>query len=390
MDRVFGYWADATGLQFDEQGQTWIHAMPIGKYEHPVYGELDFTPERIQSYADSVKNKARGVELDIDYDHKAKDSKAAGWVKDADVRADGLWLSVEFTKPATEALKNKEYKYFSPEFHDEWKDAKGVVHKNVLFGGGITNRPFLKDLTPVNLSELVEPGATPKEGNKVDGKQLRKLLKLSEDATDEQVDAELTKQADLVDAPNPDEPKKDEPVVAVLSEEAIQDLTKALGETPAAKAMGDVLRVQGESIKQLTENVEVLTTANRLSEAQNTVRKLNETAAAKKMMIPASVQTQLSEALTLPPAQQAAKMLSAIEDLAKTGFVPTGETVVPGRGGSAAPGDAAKQFGEKVAELQKADPALGYADAVSKVTLAEPDLWESYRTEMFEGAGGGN
>jgi len=387
MDQVFGYWADATGLQFDEQGKTWIHAMPIGKYEHPVYGELDFTPERVQAYADSVKNKTRGVELDIDYDHKAKDSKAAGWVKDADVRADGLWLSVAFTPPAMTALKNKEYKYFSPEFHDEWTDSKGVKHKNVLFGGGITNRPFLKDLTPVNLSELVEPGATPKEGNKVDGKQLRKLLKLSEDATDEQVDAELKKQADALDAPNPDE-HKDEPVVAVLSEEAIQSLTKALGEN--GPAVAEVLRVQGESIKTLTENVEVLTTANRLSEAQNTVRKLNETAASKKLMFPASVSTQLSEALTLPPAQQVAKMLSAIEDLAKTGFVPTGENPVRRQSGSETTGDAAKQFGEKVKELQKEDPNLQYADAVSRIALSEPDLWENYRTEMFEGAGGGN
>jgi hypothetical protein len=192
----FGYYADLRGVQFNEHA-SWITAMRVGEYLHPVHGKISFTPDRLKRFADSVKNKVRGIELDIDYDHKTdptKGNEAAGWVKDAKVEGDSLQLLVEWTASAVDKIKEKAYRYFSPEFQDEWTDALGTKHQDVLFGGGVTNRPFLKDLLPVNLSELAfekQLTETKKEGNGMDPKALRKKLGLPEDATDEQVLAKI-------------------------------------------------------------------------------------------------------------------------------------------------------------------------------------------------------
>lgn len=150
------YYIDLHGVGLADKDLTWLHAMPVGTKKHPEYGELEFTSERLQRFASNVKGKVRKIDLDIDYEHKqdpAKGNKAAGWIKDAEVRDDGLWLAAEFTDTAKKEIKDGEWKYLSPEFVDEWADADGSKYEDVLFGAALTNRPFLKDLMPIAASE---------------------------------------------------------------------------------------------------------------------------------------------------------------------------------------------------------------------------------------------
>jgi hypothetical protein len=159
------YVLDISGDTLAEKGLTWLHTMPIGKKEHPVYGVLDFTKKRLQRFADNVKNRVRKIDLDVDYEHKgdvAKGGKAAGWIRDSEVRDDGLWIGVEFTDTAKKEIKAGEWKYLSPEFHDEWTDADGNTFKDVLFGAALTNRPYLKDLLPIAASEAYVESFKPK------------------------------------------------------------------------------------------------------------------------------------------------------------------------------------------------------------------------------------
>jgi hypothetical protein len=55
----------------------------------------------------------------------------------------------------------------SIDYDDEWCDGKGNCFDDVLFGAALTNRPFMKDLNPINLMELegfeVPDGKFPKE-----------------------------------------------------------------------------------------------------------------------------------------------------------------------------------------------------------------------------------
>jgi len=89
---------------------------------------------------------ANGADLPIDYDHqsltadeKAGPVPAAGWIKELQARADGIWARVEWTPPAAEPLLNKEYRYLSPVFRYQAKDGRVVA----LSGAGLTHNPNL-------------------------------------------------------------------------------------------------------------------------------------------------------------------------------------------------------------------------------------------------------
>jgi hypothetical protein len=147
--------ADSIGLA--EGDKTWVHLVRYGEFDHPVFGMLDMSKEKIGNFVKNFRKNVRGVMLDIDYTHKsdqAKGNKAAGWIISLDQRADGLWGQVSWTGEALKEVKDGAWKYMSIEFADEWCDAQGSCYDDVLFGAALTNRPFMKGLSPINFAEL--------------------------------------------------------------------------------------------------------------------------------------------------------------------------------------------------------------------------------------------
>lgn len=153
MVQLVSYLVDLTSYKFEEGQPTWIQALPLGTWHHPQFGEINITGERVKRFADNVNAGVRGQDLNIDYDHQT--GEAAGWVKAAEDRGQqGLWLSVEWTPTARNQLQEKKYRYFSPEYQDEWEHPVSKTKlTDVLFGGALTNRPFLKGIVPINLTE---------------------------------------------------------------------------------------------------------------------------------------------------------------------------------------------------------------------------------------------
>jgi hypothetical protein len=147
---------DLGGVRLAQDRPTWLHAFPLGRYVHPIHGELLFTRERLQAMADGVNSGIRGITPALDFDHRedrAKGGKAAGWITAAEVRPDGLWIAVEWTAEAQAEVRAGAWRYLSPEFAD-WTDPRtGVRHRDVLLGAALTNRPFLRDLAPVAACE---------------------------------------------------------------------------------------------------------------------------------------------------------------------------------------------------------------------------------------------
>jgi phage I-like protein len=147
---------DLGGVRLAEDRPTWLHAFPLGRYLHPVHGELTFTRDRLERIAEGVNGGVRGITPALDFDHRqdrAKGGKAAGWVEAAEVRPDGLWIAVRLTAEALAEVRAGAWRYLSPEFGD-WTDPRtGVRHEDVLMGAALTNRPFLRDLAPVAACE---------------------------------------------------------------------------------------------------------------------------------------------------------------------------------------------------------------------------------------------
>jgi hypothetical protein len=148
---------ELTGIRLAERQSVWLHAFPVGTYHHPQHGELKFTPARLERIAGNIRNRARGIDLAVDFEHgqdPAKGKRAAGWITTAEVRDDGLWLEVVFTTEARAEIRGGAWRYLSPEFLKEWAHPRtGQVFKDVLLGAALTNRPFLKDLQAVAATE---------------------------------------------------------------------------------------------------------------------------------------------------------------------------------------------------------------------------------------------
>ena len=359
-----GYWVDFNTVKFDEDGTTtWIQAMPLGTYKHPVHGEILITPDRVQRFAANVNEKVRGQDLDIDYDHKDKSGEAAGWVKKAEARPDGLWLAVEWTKIAAQKIKDKAYRYFSPEFVDEWQHPKSEqTFKDVLFGGGITNRPFLKDILPINMSELrVEPFEKHKGGTSMDPVKLRELLGLPADATDADVSAAIVKFKETPVPPTPSAPPSDDALI------------KLAEGNPVIKQLIETQKAQAKSLAEAQA-------ALRLSEVGTQVSKLSE---GKEWAFPAVVLNELPQALIQMPKALSDQVVTLLGKMAETGLVQLGERGTTGGGKKRDEvTDAVKKFTDKIGELTK-DGKMSFTDAVESVSLTEPELYREYAQASY-------
>ena len=360
---------DTSGLTFTEENgaeASWVHALPLGNYKHPIYGTISITKERVKAFADSVKNKVRGIDPSINYVHNNEDV-AAGWVKNAEERADGLWLFVEWVKDAAKKIKDKEWRYFSSEFEDEWTDSQGNKHKDVIFGGALTNRPFMKNLVPVNLSEetynlafeLVS-AATGKELDALKGGN----VSLSEEDLKKIVEGVSTKLA---------ESKANDPEV------------KKLTEIPELKELAESNPLVALLIKQVeNKNAEINTTAQALKEAE-IGRKLMEFDRSKIVLTPVARQQVQQLMLELDETQNEAlwKILTEMKR-GSTFLVELGE-----RAGATVNYGSAKSakvmLDEAAAAVRKNNTDMSQADAFERAVAENPALYTRYRQEMLEG-----
>ena len=367
-EKRFGYWVDLKGATFSDEDPnvSWIQAVPIGTYTHPTYGKLEFDMTKIRNMESNVNTQVRNTLLDIDYDHRSTTGKAAGWVTAADARADGLYVKVEWTETATEAIKQGEYKYFSPEFQDRWKHPKtGKVHKDVLFGGALTNRPFLKDILPVNLSELVSDQGDQNMSDEFIT-SMRNILGLNEEATETEISTELER---LVVQDNETEAVAEEveveeeivePELVLASEDESDELTALAEDHPEVKA--------------LTERIHVLETANRLSEVNLKLQEWDQT---RPYAIPGSLRDSARKILSETTDPTVERFL---DELTQVGMVALGETKVASHGNERS---AEESFANLVNKALNEDPTMDYADAVSMVSKDNPQLFEDYRHEVF-------
>lgn len=92
-------------------------------------------------------SRVSGRDLVVDFEHQtdlaAKNGQpapAAGWMKELQARADGIWARVEWTAEAAAMIAAKKYRYISPTFLHE-KASRRVTR---ILRAGLTNNPALE------------------------------------------------------------------------------------------------------------------------------------------------------------------------------------------------------------------------------------------------------
>jgi len=176
-------------IRLSQAGQTVdnpnVQVLRVGKFNHPKYGEFEITKRVLAEMKANFDAKIRGVDVAFDYFHKS-DEEASGWPTELYLMEDGteLWAKVNWTPVAQRKLAEREIRYFSPDFAFKWEDPEsGVVYNNVLFGGGLTNRPFVKEMAAIVASEK---GATMTQEELE--KQVKKLGEMGEDMAKKHAD----------------------------------------------------------------------------------------------------------------------------------------------------------------------------------------------------------
>ncbi len=131
-----------------------IQILRTGSWDHPIFGRFEINKSDLIKFKENFDNNVKRVDIAVDTEHFSERG-AAGWIKGLSLKSDQeLWASVEWTKWGVEAVKGKIFQYISPEFDFLFVDAEtGKKFKNVLHAVTLTNRPFLKDMAPVVLSE---------------------------------------------------------------------------------------------------------------------------------------------------------------------------------------------------------------------------------------------
>ena len=132
-------------IQLSEGLPYIIEIARVAEGEHPSYGKLKITEEHLESMERNFKSKVTGVDLAVNEDHRK--NEAFGWFKDVFRSFDGqiLYGQVLWNKKGIQALSEKEYRYFSPEFRFNYVHPHSQEeHGPTLLGGALTNYPFLK------------------------------------------------------------------------------------------------------------------------------------------------------------------------------------------------------------------------------------------------------
>ena len=165
-------------LTFEEITQKEIGVVQLLRTGNFDYAgrKLAITAGMLREMKLNFDSDVRRGKLAVDYFHESG-GKAAGWITGIELRDNdqSLWIKVDWTENAKTMILGKELKYLSAEFSMGYKDNEtGKKHGVVLFGAGLTNRPFVRDMKALlsecnqeQLAELKEFLNNPKNEDKI-------------------------------------------------------------------------------------------------------------------------------------------------------------------------------------------------------------------------------
>ena len=381
MDQKLAYWVDLKGIAFEDgrPDSSWLQAFPVGEYTHEVYGKIKMTVERARNMATNIVSKVRGIDLAIDYGHDSG-GEAAGWVTSAEARHDGLWLFVEWTQAAAVSIREGKYRYFSPEYMDEWTHPQsGDKFKDVMVGGGLTNRPFLKNILPVNLSEIeghTDPQATKQEGGGMEEllEKLRKALKLDDGVEEDAILEALT-------AAIQTKAKVEEPETDTLTEE---EVAKILEEHPALASVLEDNKRLSDSNKSLVGRVVNLEVSARETDVSVKLDDWHRGGDEQKHGLPIALDEQVTEFMMTLSEVDRTSFTKILDDIIRTGLVPFKEAKVRRQVGGGNTPSVLDEVQAGIKALMDDHDGMTYADASTQYFLENDETYDKYLAELEE------
>jgi hypothetical protein len=139
---------------------SWVTVTRTGTFRDPRYGEFEITRQMLAAMVDNFDKRTYGQDIFVDIAHDG-DEGAAGTIVKLAVEGSKLRAQVEWTPHGVDAIKTRGFKYLSADYWEDWQDQETLTkHGPLLCGAGLTLRPVIKHLDPVQLSEA-NPGDIP-------------------------------------------------------------------------------------------------------------------------------------------------------------------------------------------------------------------------------------
>ena len=145
-----------------------VQILKTGRFRHPWWGVLRFNDQFFEGMVKNFNANVPQEEIAFDFQHRPE-LGAAAWVNKLFLDGSSLMATMSLTAEGKKAIKEKQFRYFSAEYTDnhiayDFEDVENedgvVVEREIknsygpcLLGGGLTNRPFIKGMKPVSLSE---------------------------------------------------------------------------------------------------------------------------------------------------------------------------------------------------------------------------------------------
>lgn len=180
----------ALAFDFSGDGPTapeWVQVFPSGPDLAAVDGR-SWKMSDPEAFV-AAQDVSAGRPILVDYDHLSSfmpdeggDQTAAGWIEELEVRNGEVWARVTWTVRARRQIEEGEWRYISPEFRAHKKTGEVAL----LDAVSLVNRPAFE------MKALARAGVK-KNGDTTMLKAIAKALGLSDDATEDQILAAISK-----------------------------------------------------------------------------------------------------------------------------------------------------------------------------------------------------
>ena len=229
MSKRICVWSGAP-MSLSDTGGTFVYnILPVGKFSHRGYGEMEITPKLVKEIAGNFgKYPAYPVPVKLGHSDGAP---SPGTVKTAEARTDGLYITFEVDGETAKAIRERKFRYMSAEYDPEYTDRKGAAVGGVITGAGLVNQPGHPDVAPFMFSDCGEEDKG-KEGTGMN--ELEELKKKNEELQrqlDDKGTAEkMKKLSDEMQSIKAEAKKREETLMAEL---AVQKREKQKAEVAA-------------------------------------------------------------------------------------------------------------------------------------------------------------
>ncbi|WP_084612695.1 phage protease [Pseudogulbenkiania sp. MAI-1] len=279
-------------LPDDGTRQSWVTITRTGSFTDPRYGRFEITRDMLLGMIKNFDARTLGVDVFLDVAHEP-DKGAAATVKKLAIEGNKLRALVEWTDYGVEAVQKRGFKYLSADYHENFRDnEQGNLHGPLLQGAGLTTRPVIKHLDPVQLScdaggdttVVIHPELARillSEAKETMNKVLKALLDKLAAKNLSQVALDTVKQLGETQLKDVADEAEAQRICGLLEQAAVQ-LSEQLANLPAGHAAPVIQLSVGSSLSQDAINAAVTKV---LADQATSARQLAETTDARRKLL---------------------------------------------------------------------------------------------------------